>query len=104
MSSGVLMKRTKKSAAEETFMKKGKLLSSLAIVSFLAGAAINLPPAWAQTNDDDYQKQLYDNKELFEELSGAAQSVLEQKFGQVVAPASRPTPGGTAAESFSAIE
>jgi len=85
-------------------MKKGKLISSLGIVSFLAGAVINLPLASAQTNDDDYQKQLYDNKELFEQLSGAAQSVLEQKFGQVVTPASGPAPGGTAAESFSAIE
>jgi len=81
-------------------MKTGKLtLSSLAITSFLIGSTINPPFASAQTNDDDYQKQLFDNKELFDQLSGAAQSVLELKFGQVIAPASPPTPGGTAAES-----
>ncbi len=86
-------------------MKKTKLiLSSLAIASFLVGSAINLPPASSQTNEDDYQKQLYDNKELFEQLSGAAQSVLELKFGQVVAPASRPTPGGPTTDFLTAIE
>jgi hypothetical protein len=86
-------------------MKKSKLiLPSLAVVSFLIGSAINLSLASAQTNDDDYQKQLYDNKELFEQLSGAAQSILALKFGQAVAPASRPTPGGTPAESFVAVE
>src|SRR5260370_14296703 len=86
-------------------MKKTKLiLSSLAIASFLVGPAINLPTASAQTNEDDYQKQLYDNKELFEQLSGAAQSVLELKFGQVVAPASRPTPGGPTTDFLTAIE
>jgi len=61
-------------------MKKGKLISSLGIVSFLAGAVINLPLASAQTNDDDYQKQLYDNKELFEQLSGAAQIRIGAKI------------------------
>jgi hypothetical protein len=86
-------------------MKKTKLiLSTLTIASFLVGSAINPPLASAQTNEDVYQKQLYDNKELFEQLSGAAQSVLGLKFGQVVAPASRPTPGGTSTESLSAIE
>src|SRR5260370_2951150 len=86
-------------------MKKTKLiLSSLAIASFLVGPAINLPTASAQTNEDDYQKQLYDNKELFEQLSGAAQSALELKFGQVVAPASRPAPGGPTTDFLTAIE
>src|SRR5215470_19192634 len=99
MSSSVLINRNKEFWRGDAH-EKGKLISSLGIVSFLAGAAINLPLASAQTNDDDYQKQLYDNKELFEQLSGAAQSVLEQKFGQVVTPASGPAPGGTAAESF----
>src|SRR5216683_5864943 len=102
--SGVF-RNTTTSFTEETLMKNTKLiLSSLAIASFLVGSAINLPPASAQVNEDDYQKQLYDNKELFEQLSGAAQSLLELKFGQVVAPASRPTPGAPTTDSLSAIE
>jgi hypothetical protein len=53
-------------------MEKSKLiLSGLAIASFLIGAAVNLPPASAQT-DEQRQIELYYNSDLFEQLSGAA--------------------------------
>jgi hypothetical protein len=85
-------------------MEKSKLiLSSLAIASFLMGSAVNLPLASAQT-EEDRQKELYDNNQLFEQLSGAAQTLLELKFGKKGASPSRPTPGGTTTGSLSPIE
>src|SRR5437868_4027878 len=84
-------------------MEKSKLiLSSLAIVGFLIGSAANLPVAFADA-DEDSQRALYENKDLLEQLSGAAQSGLELKFGQRGASPSQPTPNGTTADSLSAI-
>jgi hypothetical protein len=61
-------------------MEKTKLiLSSLAIASFLIGSAVNLPLASAQTSNE---RELYDNNDLFGQLSGAARTLLELKFGK----------------------
>jgi len=84
-------------------MKNGKLISGLAITSFLIGSLVNLPLASAQTADDD-QKQLYDNKDLLEQLSGAAQTLMELKFGQKGASASQSMSGQTTLNALSAIE
>jgi hypothetical protein len=85
-------------------MKRSKLiLSSLAIASFLIGSGVILPRAFAQS-EEDRQRELYYDNERFETLSGAAQSLLELKFGKKSAPPSQPTPGATTPDSLSAIE
>jgi hypothetical protein len=84
-------------------MKKGKLIiPGLAIVGFLMGSAANLPVAFADA-DEDSQRALYENKALFDQLSGAAQSLLNLKFGQTTASPSQSAPEGTAADALSAI-
>ena len=76
-------------------MEKSKpILSSLAIASFLIGFAINLSPASAQT-DEQTQRELYDNNASFEQLSGAARSLLELKFGKKDASPTQATAGST---------
>jgi hypothetical protein len=84
-------------------MKKSKLiLSSLAITSFLIGSGVNLPFASAQSQQG-LQRELYYDNERFEQLSGAAQSLLALKFGNG-APPGQPTAGATTTDSLSAIE
>jgi len=79
------------------------ILSSLAVASFLIGLAINLSPASAQT-DEQTQRELYDNNARFEQLSGAARTLLELKFGKKDASPTQATAGSTTANSFSPIE
>src|SRR5712664_3181954 len=79
------------------------ILSSLAVASFLIGLAINLSPASAQT-DEQTQRELYDNNARFEQLSGAARTLLELKFGKKDISPGELTPGRTAATTPSAVE
>jgi len=85
-------------------MENSKLmLSSLAIASFLIGSAVNLPPASAQT-DDQGQIELYYNNDRFEQLSGAARTLLELKFGKKDASPTQARAGSTTTNSLSPIE
>src|SRR5207247_2730910 len=55
------------------------------IVLFVAGSLLVsrlLAPAVAPAQSDDPLMRLYGNNELFEQLSGAARSLLELKFGR----------------------
>ncbi len=55
------------------------------IVLFVAGSLLVsrlLAPAVAPAQSDDPLMRLYENNELFEQLSGAARSLLELKFGR----------------------
>src|SRR6266446_4666805 len=84
-------------------MEKSKpILSSLAVASFLIGFAINLSPASAQT-DEQTQRELYDNNARFDQLSGAARTLLELKFGKKDASPSQPTARSTTTDSLSPI-
>jgi hypothetical protein len=84
-------------------MEKSKLLlSSLAIAGLLIGSTVNLRVASAET-DEQTQRALYDNNNLFEQLSGAAQSVLELKFGKKAASPSEAAAGSTTTNSLSPI-
>jgi hypothetical protein len=83
-------------------MEKSKLiLLSLAIASFLIGPGANVRLASAQT--DDGQRDLYNDNERFEQLSGAARTLLESKFGKKNAAAPSPamaaSPSPTAEDS-----
>jgi len=85
-------------------MENSKLmLSSLAIASFLIGSAVNLPPASAQT-DDQGQIELYYNNDRFEQLSGAARTLLELKFGKKDASPTQARAGSTTTNSLSPID
>jgi len=79
-----------------------RLVLGLAVASFLLGAAVN-PPLVSAQSDDEQLRQLYDNDVLFEQLSGAARTMLELKFGKKDASPSETTPGGTTTNSLSAI-
>jgi hypothetical protein len=88
----------------EVLMEKSKLLlSSLAVASFLMGSAVNLPLASAQT-DEQTQRELYDNNDLFEQLSGAARTVLELKFGKKDAAPSETMPRSTTTDLLGPIQ
>src|SRR5258705_4435494 len=71
-------------------MKRIKLLVlGLAVASFLLGPAVNLPLVSAQS--DEQLRQLYDNDDRFQQLSGAARTMLELKFGKKDASPGEPT-------------
>jgi hypothetical protein len=71
-------------------MKK-LLLASVAGVALMASGPVNLPPASAQSEQDG-QSEIYNNNDRFQELSGAARTLLESKFGKKdVAPPSPAT-------------
>ena len=74
-------------------MKRIKpLILGLAIASFLLGPALRPRLVSAQSNEDQQLRQLYDNDELFQQLSGAARTMLELKFGKKDASPGEPTP------------
>jgi hypothetical protein len=65
-------------------MKKSRLiLSSLAIASLLIGWGLCLPRASAQSDDDGW-KAICGNTDVFDQLSGAAQTLLALKCGKSV--------------------
>ncbi len=59
-----------------------RLVMGLAVAGVFLGTGANLPLVSAQSNEDQELRQLYDDDELFQQLSGAAQTMLELKFGR----------------------
>jgi hypothetical protein len=62
------------------------LILSFVVSGLLISPVLNLPLVSAQSEEDELRR-LYDNNELFEQLSGAARSMLEAKFGRKPEPA-----------------
>src|SRR5205807_4720912 len=93
--------RSSNKILQEVSMQRIKLLVlGLAVASILLGPAVNLPLVSAQSNEDQQLRQLYDNDDLFQQLSGVARTMLELKFGKKDASPGEPT-ADTSATSLS---
>jgi len=67
------------------------LILSFVVSGLLISPAVNLPIVSAQSEEDELRR-LYDNNELFEQLSGAARTMLEAKFGRKGGEVLEPSP------------
>ena len=59
-----------------------RLVIGFVVAGMFFGTGASLPPVSAQSSEDEQLRQLYDDDGLFQQLSGAAQTMLELKFGK----------------------
>jgi hypothetical protein len=81
-----------------------RLVMGLVVAGMFLGTGANLPRVSAQSSEDQQLRQLYDDDNLFQQLSGAAQTMLEAKFGRKDASQAEPTAEGTASVLESSVQ